>query len=336
MSNCSTFSAGKRGKPAKDAKCITCGVTWIDHPRQSAPAKQPSIASIKVGEAAKGVDVVVVLPVAPEALPATASAAASVKTCPKCFFAYTHEHICGNPFAVPAGAAPATPVTAVEEKKARPAPHTDVDASSCQDYERSIVARGRIGFDNPCKKCKVPFGYHVAPKPVEAKPVVPKPAPATKPAPEPKPVAATSGKVACGFFVRTHVARGHVPASQPCATCGAFYSEHAGGMASNTASPAPNPAASLGGFTFGQGTQADVESIDESWEFKKAQEARYRNLRNLGILEDILNQARSAVGDIEDNRRVWWFYEAEAPGSISLCGKCHHTKSGCGCVEAVA
>lgn len=42
---CSAFKSGKRGKPAKTAVCIVCGVVWSDHGRATTPSQEPDAAS---------------------------------------------------------------------------------------------------------------------------------------------------------------------------------------------------------------------------------------------------------------------------------------------------
>lgn len=276
------------GKPPRDSRCATCGIVWTDHPRTPAPGAVSTASSIKVGNASPTIEVTVFGTNAEK----MTEAAKAVQTCPKCFFAYVNEHICGNPFAststsgsTTASAPASTPAPAAPKEKK--APHTSIDPASCHSYERSVVARGRIGFDNPCKHCKVIFGEHHAPVKAE-KPVEAAPGPPNTP------------KVDCGNFRRQIVARGRVPSLAPCANCGVVYMEH--GEAADASDESDDGDGDKGtGFTF---------SSEESPEFRKNEAKRMRNLHNIGVLEEVLSAARFAVGDVENGYRVWWLYEA--------------------------
>lgn len=49
---CSAFKSGKRGKPAKTAVCIVCGVVWSDHSR-TATSQEPDAASPEADQTAR-------------------------------------------------------------------------------------------------------------------------------------------------------------------------------------------------------------------------------------------------------------------------------------------
>lgn len=48
--HCSAFKSGKRGKPAKTAVCIVCGVVWTDHGRATTHSQEPDTANPEPGQ----------------------------------------------------------------------------------------------------------------------------------------------------------------------------------------------------------------------------------------------------------------------------------------------